>query len=540
MIRAFAVERRATIAAAVLAIGLVLAARQWGVRALGGADTYAYVTEAGLLRAGSLIVREDVVRDSPWPGGLGTWAPIGFREVPDERDAITPVYPPGFPLLIALFQRLFGFCGTFWVVPLCAGAVVWLTHVLGRRLFDRSDIALASALLVAASPVFLYESMATMSDVPATAAWTLALVLAMAGRAFPSGLAAAAAILIRPNLAPVAGALILWSLLRDVDAKRSAGRWGTSTLRVLAGIAPAVAAIASLNAALFGSPLVSGYGELGDLYSVRYLWPNVTRFTRWIAETDTPVIVLAGLFFVHPRFIAQARVPFARVLLGVFIAAVVASYLFYLPFDAWWYLRFLLPTWPVVMVLTAAGIHAIARAIARRHAVIVFSTIVLTLAIHGVVVAANRSAFTLWAGEGRYIDVARYLAAATEPNAVFITVQHSGSIRVYADRLTLHFQRLDRRWLDRAVARLQASGRHPYIVLDAGEVEAFRERFGADNRLGALDWPPKAAYEDSLVVVYDSDLRTAASAPLQIPSSRGKSARTCVRPAVWPPRLRWD
>lgn len=539
MISAFAVERRATIAAAVLALGLVLAARQWGVRALGGADTYAYVTEAGLIRAGSLVVHEDIVRESPWPGALGTWTPIGYREVPVERDAITPVYPPGFPLLIALLQLLFGFCGTFWVVPLCAGGTVWLTYLLGRRVFERSDLALAGAALVAASPVFLYESMATMSDVPATAAWTLALVLALGGSAFSSGLAAAAAIMIRPNLAPVAGALILWTLLRDLDAKRSAGRWGRSTLRVLAGIAPAVVSIASLNAALFGSPLESGYGQLQDLYSAGYLWPNVSRFSSWITETDTPVVALAVLFFVRPQLFAPARVPSSRVLLGGFISVVAASYVFYLPFDAWWYLRFLLPAWPIVMLLTAAGIEGITRLVVKRRATVVFATIVLALAAHGVVAAANRSAFTLWAGESRYIDVARYLDVTTEPNAVFISWQHTGSIRVYADRLTLHFARLDRRWLDRAVARLQANGRHPYIVLDAGEVEPFRKRFGADNRLGALDWTPKAVAADSSVAVYDSNPQTAVAAPFVIPSSHGTSARNCVPPVVWPPRLRW-
>jgi hypothetical protein len=309
---------------------------------------------------------------------------------------------------------------------------------------------------------------------------------------------------------------------------------------VLAGIAPAIAAIASLNAALFGSPLVSGYGELRDLYSVRYLWPNITRFASWIAQTDTPIVVLAGLLFVRPRLIAPIRAPFPRVLLGVFVAVVIASYLFYLPFDAWWFLRFLLPAWPVVMVLTAAGIHAMVRLIVERRATVALTAIVLAVAAHGVVAAANRSAFILWFGESRYIDVARYLSVSTEPNAVFITWQHTGSIRVYADRLTLHFQRLDRRWLDRAVARLRANGRHPYIVLDAGEVEAFRERFRAGNRLGALDWTPRAVFDDSLVVVFDSDIDSAAPGPARIASSFGQSARDCAAPLVWPPRLRWQ
>jgi hypothetical protein len=208
----------------------------------------------------------------------------------------------------------------------------------------------------------------------------------------------------------------------------------------------------------------------------------------------------------------------------VFIAVVAASYLFYLPFDAWWYLRFLLPVWPIVMLLTAAGIEGITRFVVARRATVVFAAIVLALAAHGVVAAANRSAFTLWAGESRYIDVARYLDVTTEPNAVFISWQHTGSIRVYADRLTLHFARLDRRWLDRAVARLQANGRHPYIVLDAGEVEPFRKRFGADNRLGALDWTAKAVSADSSVAVYDSNPQAAVAAPFVIPSSHGSSA----------------
>ena len=60
---------------------------------------------------------------------------------------------------------LFGFCAAFWVVPLCAGATVWLTYLLGRRLFERADIALCGAILVAASPAFLYQAMLPMSDV---------------------------------------------------------------------------------------------------------------------------------------------------------------------------------------------------------------------------------------------------------------------------------------------------------------------------------------------------------------------------------------
>jgi hypothetical protein len=35
---------------------------------------------------------------------------------------------------------------------------------------------------------------------------------------------------------------------------------------------------------------------------------------------------------------------------------------------------------------------------------------------------------------------------------VILSVQHSGSLRIYADRLTLRFDALDPLWLDRTVA----------------------------------------------------------------------------------------
>ena len=72
-------------------------------------------------------------------------------------------------------------------------------------MFDRPGIALWGAALVATSPVFLYQLMNAMSDVPVTAAWTLALVLTIARRPLAAGLAMSAAIAIRPNLAPLGG-----------------------------------------------------------------------------------------------------------------------------------------------------------------------------------------------------------------------------------------------------------------------------------------------------------------------------------------------
>ena len=118
-------------------------------------------------------------------------------------------------------------------------------------------------------------------------------------------------------------------------------------------------------------------------------------------------------------------------------------------------------------------------------------------------VAAERSAFDLGRGERRYVDVARFVASHTDPDAVILSVQHSGSLRLYADRLTLRYDALDPLWLDRVVAYLQSIGRRPYYVLDGGgggRVQAALRR--QRTATGTLDWPPMATLGGT-IAVYD-------------------------------------
>jgi hypothetical protein len=272
---------------------------------------------------------------------------------------------------------------------------------------------------------------------------------------------------------------------------------------------------------------------------------NVRQFATWMADVEPPIVALAGLYFVAPRLFPPAKIPLARLLLGGWIAVVILSYLFYLPFDAWWYLRFLLPMWPLMMLLTAAAITTLVRRWPGRVHPIAIAVAVAFLASHGVHTAARRSAFDLGRGERRYIDVGRFIANYTDPDAVIISAQHSGSLRIYGNRLTLRFDILDPEWLDRTVEYLDSMGRRPYFVLDGGEVGAFTQRFGATSRFGALDWPPLATlgsvvspYEP-VVSVYDPIDRRPGSRPMSIPrTSRPRGAWLCDPPQIWPPRLR--
>jgi hypothetical protein len=527
--------RTACTLAAVLAIATLCAGVQWGAMVAGGADSYGYVSQAGYWQRGSLVLQEDVIRSSPWPGAPLTWSPLGYRPSPKRPDAIVPLYAPGLPLLMALFQIVGGFCGAFLVVPLSGALTIWLTYRLGVRIFDAPGVALWSAALVAASPVFLYQLMNAMSDIPVTAAWMLALLLAVSHRPTAAGLATSAAIAIRPNLAPLGGVLLAWIA---VTAPHDDGAFVNvaAAARFAACAAIAAIGIAVFNATIYESAVTSGYGDGSDLFGIGFWSTNVRQFAAWTADVETPLVALAAVFFVAPGVLPSAKVPRARLLLGGFIAVVLLSYLFYRPFDVWWYLRFLLPMWPTMMLLTAAALDAIARRWLRPIYPAAIALLVALFAWHGISVAAARSTFDLARDERRYIDMARFVAAHTEPGAVILSVQHSGSLRLYADRLTLRYDALDPLWLDRTVAYLQSIGRHPYFVLDGNEVRAFRERFGGANRSGTLDWPPMATLAGT-IALYDPIGRRADVAPLAIASSRGAHG-WCDVPQSWPPVLR--
>jgi hypothetical protein len=171
-----------------------------------------------------------------------------------------------------------------------------------------------------------------------------------------------------------------------------------------------------------------------------------------------------------------------------------AVYAAYPAFDAWWFLRFLLPSWPAMFIGTAALIiwlldHRGARG--RAWTIVV----VIALSAYGLVVTAQRHVFERNEGERRYATIAQLVAAQTEPSAMIFASIHAGSLRYYAGRATVRFDLLDGSWLDRAAAWLLEHGRHPYVLIEDWEMPLFRQRFGAANTLGELRLAPVLAYK---------------------------------------------
>jgi len=472
-----------TVAAA--AVASFVFATVYGTFVAGGADPYGYVSQADLWLRGSLRVEQPFVATIPWPFADWTFTPIGYRPALTGH-AFVPIYAPGLPLLMALFTLIAGSQGPYYVVPVSCALSVWVCYRLGTRMASPLVGAVA-AILLAASPVFLYQSLWPMSDIPVTLFWMLALLLAADATprlAIAAGLCAAVAAAIRPNLAPAAAIplVYLW--------------WTGRPWRPYAvALVPGVLLIAIVNKMLYGAVVSAGYGALETLYSRANLMANVTRYGSWLVMTQTPLVAAALLSLVRrPPPNAYTR------MVSVFACTVVVAYLFYAPFDVWWYLRFLIPALPIVLILMCDGSVWMLGFLPRAAQIAVFVTGLTLLLNHYLVFISGQHVTTFRQGEHRYMEAAQYIAASTPPNAVVFAMQHSGSVRYYANRLTLRYDWLDPPWLDRAIDTLRAQGYRPYILLEEWEESDFTQRFGAANVAGRLSWPPIARFGQSIHV----------------------------------------
>jgi 4-amino-4-deoxy-L-arabinose transferase-like glycosyltransferase len=500
-----AVEGRHHLAVAgALGIGAltIAASLRYGSTVASGADSYGYISLAEMFAGGSLTRPPVTLPPWPWPEAAWTFAPLGWLPA-REGLALVPTYPPGLPLLMALAHVLVAPAAKYVIVPLAAAAAVIATFVLGRRVAG-SAAGLLSALLLAVSPAFLFHSFLQMSDVPATAAFAIALVLCFveSPRApLASGVFAGLGVLIRPNLAPLAIALAAMVAIRTrCDGKRPA--WHAVAL-FLTGALPTVLLSGWLYAVWFGSPFASGYGSLDSIFAGRYLIETATAYPRWLLETQTAFIFI-GL--AAPFVLGEARPSssFEAVrgtrrldtwlMLG-FIGAVVASYALYPTFDDWGSLRFLLPAYPPLLVLGVAvslvWLRAVPRFVRPAAGAMLFGTVAL-LCWHE---ATVRRAFVNWESLERFAEVPLVLRDRLPANAVYLTRIYSGSLIYYGQRPTVRWDVLSPDWLDRAIEELERRGLMPFIVIEGSEEDIwFRDRFAGANRWGALDWPPALEY----------------------------------------------
>ena len=471
-----------------------------GTQVAGGPDSYCYLSQAELFASRHIVNVQPIASEAPWDRGNEAFIPVGHVRAYAPRGATVPMCPPGYPLIMAGVRAIAGRAAMFAVVPILGGLGVWWTFMLGRRVGNAAAGATA-AVLLAASPPFLYQIVQPMSDVPAAALWAAALVAVTSERftssvisAIAGGLVTGAALIVRPNLLPLAAVAALVVFTTRGTTLRSVLRtWGGFTT----GIAPFAIAVGVLQNVMYGGPFKSGYGDLDFLFRLDHVWPNLQRYPLWLVQTETPIVLVA----LGAPFLARDRR--RCVWLLAFVAAVFACYMPYEVFDAWWYLRFLLPAYPPLLVLTAIALTALIGRMPARWRV-GQAVIVAAMAFYMVRVTTDRGTFGLRDFERRFRLGGEYVAAHLPENAAVVTGQESGSVRFYSGRLTLFWRELPPEALDRALQFLRDRGYRPYLLLEPWEQGDFVQRFDAHSELGGLSWPPIADINPE-VRIYDPD-----------------------------------
>jgi hypothetical protein len=277
---------------------------------------------------------------------------------------------------------------------------------------------------------------------------------------------------------------------------------------------PAAIAIAVLYSAWYGSPFTSGYGSAESLFSVRHVWPNLRRFIPWLIQSQSAGVLVA----VIPLFVAERNQMRAAVALSsAFFLGTLFLYLPYLPFDAWWFLRFLLPGLGALFALMAAGLVLLARKIRRPWGHVAACAVFAWLIWHAAAFAfAEHFWGPLKASEQKYAVLGTFIARQMPPDAVFFAAQHSGTIRYYGGRHTLRYDRLDRITARRLPPELERMGLHPYLAIEDGETPFVRKAFGLTGD-GPLPWPYVARLDEfGGVTIFDLAAPPSGGGPVRI------------------------
>jgi len=437
----------------------------------GGSDSSGYYNQAKLLSTGTSRVAPNPVDGFSPSNHLWTYSPLGFKPSGDNRTLVA-TYPTGLPLWIAGAAKVIGWTSAANVVVwLHALAGVVLMYAAGRVFGLSKPMAFAGAALLGTSPVYLFFSVQTMSDVAALV-WVLAaIVAAWRGQystiyAAVAGAAFAMAVLVRPTnaLALVPLAVIFGFRLRSWVAFGSGG-------------IPGAIYFCFYNRAAYGALLTTGYGEI----DVAWHWVGMTlrHYVIWLPVVFSPAIVgLVALPWVRSN---DRRTVWLFVIWFTCFAAFYAAYR--CTHETWWYLRFLLPAAPAIILGALLGIAALIERWPNR--------IVRAFILAGIVAALgsnigwSRHWSVLRAGEedAKYRLVSQWLQQRAPADSIVVCMQQSGALRFYTDFAQVRLDMLTPEDFDHLLTAADQHHRPLYAATFPFEVDSLQQ-LGTQSKRG--------------------------------------------------------
>lgn len=459
----------------------------------GGSDSSGYLNSARMLAHGQLTTE---FRAIPGLTAKSTehLLPLGFARDQARSTRLFPSYPVGLPLQFAAAGRLAGWTlGIYLVSVGGAVAAVWLCFLCARELGVSSGGAWLGAGALAFSPMFLFIAIQPLSDVLATTWWTATMYAALRGArsvrwAVASGLLFGVTVLVRPTNLLLFPALCLFL-----------GQWRLCLWAVLGGL-PSGAWLAYYQNHLYGAPWKSGYGNIFEIFRAENVAPTMAHYATWLPRLFAlPLLLLTVAAWWRWR-------NRGRVLIALTVAAL-TPVLFYAYYDvtkeSWWCLRFILPSFPTLILLGVLGLQTVQDSVARRWGVRWGCALLAALALWSGLQARHWSKKMTVLGpseaEQSYRTASQWAAANLPSGSVVMCWWISGAIYYYTDFYVLRFDTLSQADFDDYLATSKL-GQHPlYAVLYTGEQEeAFKNHMsGPWEKLHAMDgvavwkWAPK-------------------------------------------------
>jgi hypothetical protein len=468
----------------------VLLLRHSGAYA-GGADSAGYLGHARVLARGQALGQP---RELPGIPALQAppylYVPFGFKVLGESRELV-PIYSSGLPLLVAGTAFFTGWerVGD-WVIGGHSVLGLLLIYALGRRLGLEWAWALAGTVLVGLSPLYLFFSVQMMSDVPALVWCGLALWAVLQGRGCASdrgtrgalwlavgGFAFALAVLIRPANGILLPALALALLLPGVgsggtkstpfdptrvgETGARVALWGRVGSFVLGGV-PGLLWLLYSNHREYGAYLTTGYGDFSGNFSWDNVLACVPHYLAWLPRLFSPVIFLVLGLVYYPR----TRRAEAWVLL-VWVLSFLGFYASYgYTHETWWYLRFVLPAVPALVLGGLLVMQHTWEELGRRWGIAALLGLLLVIQL-GSAWKLGRELNVLEAGEGErvYLDVCQWAQQHLPKDAIVAAEQASGAVYYYTDYTMLRWTNLDADTLRRVQAVSERTGRPLYAVL---------------------------------------------------------------------------
>lgn len=426
-----------------------------------GSDSSGYLNDARLLNQCRLVAPMRQVQGVDVKAiSSFAYVPLGFLPRAD-RISMVPTYPMGLPLLLLAVAHIVGWSlAPSVTLVLHALLGLWLVYLLGRELGLEPGWAWLGPMILAASPLYILMSLQLMSDVPALAWVTAAVLCAWKSRQRPwlallAGVMVSLAVLDRPTnlltLVPVGIAL--------------GGNFRRWLLLVVGGL-PGAIFLGAVNLNAYGHIFTTGYGGVGGLFSLHNALPTLLHYARWLPALFTPFVLFClGLPALWRRqsLLVTLLVSWAAVFLGF--------YLFYsCTQETWWYLRFILPAVPPLLV----GAVLVARALAAKRKLAPqgwwMASAALLIFVSGRIWFRHFGLADVNSGERTYIEGAAWMNAHLPANAVVMSMQTSGSIFYYTKFTVVRWDTISRVEFERIAAACAAAGRPVYACLYSFEI----------------------------------------------------------------------